>query len=157
MPFSLLSSAAPFQARFMALGVITKRATATLPQTTTGAIFTITGGRVVITSLIGTVTTVIQTQVNNTKLTSAPTTGTATDMCAVLDISAKEVGTQLSVIGPPATALYGPNAGLGQLMTNPQIVPIGNILLNCAASNTGAVSWTCTWFALDDNAKLVAA
>ena len=77
-------------------------------------------------------------------------------MCSTLDINAKEAGTLLSVLGTPATALYGPNAGLGQLMINPQVIPIGQILLNCAASNTGSISWTMFYTALDDNAKVVA-
>lgn len=153
---SQVSSIAPLEIRFLNLGVKTTRGAATLPQSTTAPLFVVSGGRVVITALVGTVTTVIQAQANATKLTSTPTTGSSTDMCTTLDINAKEAGTQLSLIGPPATALYGPNAGLGQLMTNPQIVPIGQILLNCAASNTGAISWFCFWYALDDNAKLVA-
>ena len=142
------------------LGVAVSRATATLPQTAAGAIFTIAGGRVAVTSIIGEVTTVIQTQANNTKLTFDPTdTGATQDLCAVLDITADAVGTMYSITGTPATAMgdalnfMSPNKGLA----NPLILKPGSILLDCAASNTGSVKWICTWVPLDDGATLVAA
>ena len=56
------------------------RATATLPQTTAEALYTITGGRILLVSIIGEVTTVIQTQANNTKLTFNPTATGATSI-----------------------------------------------------------------------------
>ena len=50
------------------------------------------GGRVIVNMLLGEVTTVIQTQANNTKLIAHPTSGSDVDLCAVSDIAALEVG-----------------------------------------------------------------
>lgn len=143
--------------RKLLYGLKVDRATATLPQTTAAAIFTISGGRVIITSIVGEVTTVIQTQANNTKLTANPTTGTSVDMCAVLNITADEVGCLYGITGLPSDALVGTNAGLAPLMYRRLILPIGTIDLDCAASNTGSVKWSLTYVPLDDGAAIVAA
>lgn len=139
------------------LGTRVDRATATLPQTTAEALFNITGGRVAITSIVGEVTTVIQTQANNTKLTANPTTGTSVDMCAVLNISADEVGALYGISGTQSDALIGINAGLTEGQLRPQILNVGSIDLDCAASNTGAVKWTLHYVPIDDGARVEAA
>ena len=139
------------------LGERVDRATAALPATAAGALFTVSGGRVMIMSIIGEVTTIIQTQANSTKLTANPTTGTSVDLCSVLNISADEVGCLYGITGTAATALVGANAGAipGQLQ-NP-VVNTGTIDLNCAATNTGSVKWTLCYVPIDDGAAVVAA
>lgn len=139
------------------LGIKVDRATAALPQTTTGALFTVSGGRVLVTGIVGEVTTVIQTQANNTKLVATPTTGTAVDICAVLDISADEVGCLYGITGIFADAMVGANAGATVLPQRPVVVAIGTIRLSCAASNTGSVKWSLTYIPLDDGAYVSAA
>jgi len=143
--------------RQIGLGIKVDRATAALPQTTHSPIFTISGGRVLITSIVGEVTTVIQTQANNTKLTSTPTTGTAVDICAVLNITAKEVGCLFGITGTFATALVGSNAGATVIPSLPVILPIGTLDLDCAASNTGSIKWSITYIPFDDGASIAAA
>lgn len=142
------------------LGARVERATAALPQTAASAIFTIGTGRVAITAIWGEVTTVIQTQANNTKLTFDPTAAGATqDLCAVLDITADAVGTMYSITGTPATAL-GDSLNFvssNKMLAQPLILKPGSILLDCAASNTGSVKWSCTWIPLDDGATVTAA
>jgi hypothetical protein len=142
------------------LGIRVDRATANLPQTAAAAIFTIATGRVVITSIVGEVTTVIQTQTDNAQLTFDPTAAGATqDLCADLDITADAVGTIYSITGTPATAMQDslnflpPNKGLA----NPLILKPGQILLDCSAGNTGQVKWSITYVPLDDGATVVAA
>lgn len=142
--------------RNMQYGLQVLRATATLPQSAAGSLFAITGGRILLTSIVGEVTTVIQTQANNTKLQSVPTTGTTVDLCAVLDISAKEVGALFGITGLFSDAMVGPNAGATVIPRNPVVVPIGNIKLNCAASNTGSVKWALTYVPLDAGASVAA-
>jgi hypothetical protein len=141
----------------MLKGLRVNRATAALPQTAAAAIFTIAGGRVIVTSIVGEVTTAIQNQANNTKLTANPTTGTSVDMCAVLSIANDEVGCLYSITGVPADAMIGTNAGLVPDMAKSLILPVGTIDLDCAASNTGSVKWTITYIPLDDGATIVAA
>lgn len=142
------------------LGRVVERATAALPQTTASALFTVATGRVIVTSIIGEVTTVIQTQADATKLTFDPTDAGATqDLCATLDITADAVGTMYSITGTPATALqdalnFVPSS---KMLAQPVILKPGSILLDCAASNTGSVKWTLTYWPLDTGATVAAA
>ena len=141
-------------------GMETERPTATLPQTAAGALFTITGGRILLTEIFGEVTTVIQTQADNTKLTFDPVDAGATqDLCAVLDITADAVGTMYSITGTPATAMQDALNFLpaSKTLTKGVILKPGSILLDCAASNTGSVKWTACWVPIDGNARLAAA
>ncbi len=146
--------------RHMNLGRRVDRATDTLPQSTDEALFTITGGQVLITSLVGEVTTVIQTQANNTKLKFNPTaTGADQDLCAVLDITADPVGELYTISGTVGDALrsdllIGLNSLLG---AGGLILSEGAIELDCAASNTGSVKWYLTYIPLDDGASIAAA
>lgn len=133
------------------------RAAAALPQTTAGTLFTVSGGRILLTSIVGQVTTVIQAQANNTKLQAVPTVGTAVDLCANLDISADEVGCLYGITGLFSDAMVGANAGATVAPRNPLIIPAGAIKLACAASNTGAVKWSLTYVPLDSGASVAAA
>jgi len=148
------------QIRSLLVGIKVQRATATLPQTAAGSLFTISGGKVLITSLVGEVTTVIQTQADNTKLTFDPTdTGATQDLCAVLDITADAVGTMYSITGTPATAMQDALNFLpsSKVPAQPIVLKPGAILLDCAASNTGSVKWDLTYIPLDNGASVVAA
>jgi hypothetical protein len=141
----------------MRLGFATDRATAALPQTAQSAIFTVAGGRIAVLGLIGEVTTVIQTQADNLSVVSNPTTGTDVALCAVLNISAKEVGTLFGITGTFADALVGANAGATVLCDRPVVLPIGTIDLLTSASNTGSVKWRLIWVPVDDAATVTAA
>lgn len=138
-------------------GVPVERAAAALPQTTASALFNVVGGRVAILAVLGEVTTVIQTQANNTKLIANPAVGTSVDICAVLDISADEVGCLYGITGVPADALVGANAGASPVCSRPIVVNTGTIDLSCAASNTGAVKWQIRYLPLDEGAHITAA
>lgn len=130
------------------------RATAALPQTTAETLVTITGGRVILANIIGEVTTVIQTQADNAKLVFNPTeAGASTDICAVLNITAKAVGTLFSITGTVATALQS-GLWLTTTMATPLILSEGTIDLDCAASNTGSVQWDVYYLPLDEGATV---
>lgn len=145
--------------RQICLGRQVVRLTSALPATGDLSLFTVSGGKILVTSLIGVVTTIIQAQANAIKLKSVPTTGTTKDISGTLDINAYEVGALISLDGTAlTTALSGTNAGAALGLTRGGIiVPIGNIKLNTAATNTGAVQWTLTFVPLDDAAAVVAA
>jgi hypothetical protein len=148
------------QLRSLLCGVKVQRATAALPQTSTSTLFTVSGGKVLITSLVGEVTTVIQTQADATKLTFDPTDAGATqDLCATTDITADAVGTMYSITGTPATALQDALNFLpsNKVPAQPIVLKPGAILLDCAASNTGSVKWDLTYIPLDNGASVVAA
>ena len=133
------------------------RATAVLPQGTTGSIFTISGGRIMLIQIIGEVTTIIETQDNDTQLVANPTTGSSIDLCAVLNITADEVGLLYGITGTVADALVGVNAGLVESQGKSIILPVGTIDLVCAASNSGNVKWDAWYVALDQGATMAAA
>lgn len=145
--------------RFGILGKKVDRTTSALPATTDLTIFTVTGGRIIVTSILGEVTTVIQAQANAIKLKSVPTTGTTKDISGTLDINAYEVGALVSLDGTAlTTALSGTNAGAALAMKAQGIfVPIGAIKLNTAATNTGAMKWSITYIPYDDGASVAAA
>lgn len=148
--------------RALLFGVQVLRATAALPQSAAGSLFTVTGGRILLTGILGEVTTIIQNQVNNTKLQSVPTTGTTVDLCATTDIANLEVGGFLGLApdvdaSPFGNALTKQSAGATLYGSVPIVVPVGAIKLSCSASNTGSVKWAMTYIPLDDGATVAAA
>lgn len=148
------------QVRSLVCGIKVQRATAALPQTAAGALFTVTGGKVLVTSLVGEVTTVIQTQADATKLTFDPVDAGATqDLSATVDITADAVGTLYSLTGTPATAMQDALNFLpsNKVLAQPLVLKPGSILLDCAASNTGSVKWDLTYVPLDNGASVAAA
>ena len=141
------------------LGYKVDRVTSNLPASTDLTLFTVSGGRIIVTSILGEVTTIIQAQACAVKLKSVPTTGTAKDISGTFDINAMEVGGLLSLDGTAlSTALSGTNAGAALATKAVGIfVPIGSIKLNTAATNTGQVKWSITYIPYDDLATVVAA
>src|SRR4051812_41312051 len=87
--------------RSLVLGQRVTRAAALLPATTQAAIFTVAGGKVLVTSLIGEVVVVMPATVNTVKVTGNPTAGTDVDWTTATSTASKEVG---SIISLPVTA-----------------------------------------------------
>ena len=134
-----------------------ERATAALPAGVGAPIFNILGGRVALVQIVGEVTTVIQTQLNNTQLISTPTVGTAVPICVDLDITADEVGCLYGITGLDTDALIGIDAGALPAQTRDVILPVGTLDLDCSATNTGSVKWTLFYVPIDDGAYVEAA
>lgn len=139
------------------LGLHVARAAATLPQTTNHALFTVAGGRIALTAIIGEVTVIILNQACATQLIVDPTVGTNVDLCADLNIAADEVGCLYGITGLFSDALVGAAAGAAPLPRNPIVIPEGTINLDCAASNTGSVAWDLWYVPFDDGATVTAA
>lgn len=138
-------------------GARVDRATATLPASTLGNLYTVAGGRVMVSLLIGQVTTVIQSQATTIKVTSTPTTGSAVDLSGTVDCNGLEVGGLLTVIGTFATALGKQNAGGAQgLNLSPIVVPAGSIGITTGATSSGSIKWSIFYHPLDDGAYIVA-
>jgi hypothetical protein len=132
------------------------RAAAALPQGVQAPLFTVTG-RVKLVAILGIVTTVIQTQANNTKLVANPTTLADVDICAVLNITAFAVGTQLGITGTLATAMQSQASAVMPYQAAPVILPAGTLDLSCAASNTGAIKWLALYEPVDPGAMMIPA
>jgi len=142
----------------MHVGFRVSQPTAALPQTTDAALFTVAGGRVLVTALIGEVTTVIQTQANNTKVKFNPdATGADQDLCAVLNISADAVGELYTISGTVGDAMRSDLLIANPVLTNPLALSEGAIELDCAASNTGSVKWDVWYVPIDDGAYIAVA
>jgi hypothetical protein len=138
---------------------IIERPTSNLPQTTTQGLFRITGGKICVHGIFGEVTTAIQNQANNTKLTFDPSgTGSSIDLCAVLSIANKAVGIILSIVGVLATAMKGTSiwcvVPADNIAAPGLVLGPGDILLDCAASNTGQVKWTLNYTPVDVGATV---
>ena len=142
----------------MGVGRMVARATLVLAAATT-AIFTVAGGRVIITNIIGNITTLIGGAANY-YLQHNPTvaTSTTTVLCAPTNINAYPVGDLVGITGIPTDALIpGAMASALPSMTVEVVLPVGNIEAVCDAAPGGAVLWTVWYKPLDDAGYVVAA
>ena len=142
--------------RDVALGIKVDRATDNI--TTGEELFAIEGGRVMVTAIIGQVTTIIETKTVNFKLVADPDVGTSTDICANLDLSADEVGTMYTVAGNnPATAMQRGESGSAPMQTTAFVVAPGAIEATVGDTHTGSIKWTIFYVPIDDGAYVEAA
>lgn len=131
-------------------GITVTRAAANLPATTSGNLFSVSG-KVLLTSIVGIVTTAIQAQANAIKLEAFLTAAAAaTDMCATVDSTGQGVGKLFGITGTPTTAAI---FGYAVPQSNEMIINgPGFIRLNTAATNTGQMSWVLNYIPLDNGA-----
>ena len=136
------------------LGVHVAKASATVPQTTTQDLFTITGGRVLVTLLFGEVTTVIGSVTENIKVNANPTIGTTYIIASNVDCNALEPGGLLVVEGDGTALIKTGLAGAGPIIsgTAKWICPVGTIEMETGASTTGATKWDLFYVPIDDGA-----
>jgi hypothetical protein len=149
----------PASLRLWNMGLRVNRATATLPQTATATLFTVSGGRILLTSLIGNVTVATGATATNLKITSTPSAGTAVDIATNVAAASKEVGAHFSVNCVTIGALTVGNAG-GLAMAGGSgglIIPAGSIQWTTDANDTGSIKWLLTYVPLDDGAAVAAA
>lgn len=138
-------------------GLRVDKATIAIAAVSTKSVFTVTGGNILMLGLVGEVTTIIQAQANAVKFVSTPTVGSATDLCATVDINGLEAGGLLSVAGAAATALTKANAGSVLWAITPIVVAPGTIGFNTAADNTGNIKFSIWYVPLEDGAYVSAA
>lgn len=130
-----------------------------LPATTTGQLFRVRGGRVIVKALVGEVTTAIQNQLCNLKVSSkkldasSSAVGTAVDVTANVDMANREVG-GLHFVEGDGTAGVLSNAGAAFIGANSGywIAPQGEIYITTSATNTGAMKWDIWYQPLDPGA-----
>jgi hypothetical protein len=140
------------------LGLKVSRATATLPQTAQAAIFTVATGRVIVTSLVGTVTTATGATATNLSVIGNPTTGTDVVLASVLASASKEIGATFTLPVTFGSALQVQNAGgAGTPLGTGFILNPGTLDILTSASNTGSIKWDITYVPLDDGASITAA
>ena len=140
------------------LGVRVSKAAATVPQSTTQNIFTITGGRVLVTALVGEVTVAIGAGTTpDLKVTSVPTVGTAIDVATDVVVASDEIGTLYYVEGD-GTALIPISSGYAQAAAGKGfIIPAGVLRIATSESTVGATKWDIWYVPLDVGAVVVSA
>lgn len=134
----------------------------TVPATTTQQLFRVYGGRILVRALVGEVTTAIQNQADNLKVSckkldnSSVAVGTAVDIAANVDIANKEVGSFYFVEGDGTAGVLS-LAGGAYVGTNSGvwIAPQGEIYTTSSATNTGAMKWDLWYQPLDAAAYVV--
>lgn len=135
----------------------------TIPNSGAGttAIFTVSGGRIMVGLLYGVVTTAVTGTTPSFQYKATPTVGTANNMSAAGAITAAEVGAHIvcpiavgtATICVPGASGSSTGPGLGG-----QIVAPGTIgILTSAADTAGAAQFTLFYVPLDPASVVVAA
>jgi hypothetical protein len=126
-------------------------------------LFTVTGGRVLITALWGVVTTAM-TGANTINLQTDPTTGdtivvvTATDLGTTDTAAGTTIGVTGNIADPASTgADFATVFARGGRALRDLVVTTGEIeSVGTEGTINGAITWYCCWIPLDDGAELVA-
>jgi hypothetical protein len=150
------------QLRTLAQGLTVVKAAQTLPQSATATLYTVSGGAVLVTGLIGVVTTVLPASDPVLSLGTAPTVGTAqtSGIATTTVLTSAEAGTLITVgasSGLPAALVVmatAAKAGSAVFLANPFVVSAGTITWTTGASKTGALKWYLTYIPLDDAAAV---
>lgn len=140
-------------------GAKVERATAALPSSTLGNIFTVAAGRIVVTSFVGEVTTVLGAGANTITIGYAPTmgTGSATALGTSATITTAAVGSHIAA-NPGGAAVIDASTQAGvSLQDFGFLVDPGSITITTTATVTGSVKWTITYVPMDDAATVTAA
>lgn len=146
------------QLRLIDRGITVKRATALLPATTTGNIFTIGGGKVMVASLLGVCDVVSPATTNTLKISTLATGGTGADLSTAVSVASKEVGSTISLTNVVGGALLVQNAGTPASMLLPFVLNPGSITITTTGTAaTGTWSWYLQYVPLDDAAYVAAA
>lgn len=127
------------------------KSTGTLTAATV-PLFTIAGGLVAVTSIVGKVTTSI-TVANNYKLQVNPTTGDTVDICSITDLGTNDTAAG-DLLAPAGVG--GIVRGLGVAGQDTLILPVGQIE-HVSSGTDGVITWYVTWYPYEDGATLVAA
>jgi len=136
------------------LGQTVERATEVIAIGTV-PIFTVSGGRIVVTQIVGEITIVMQNIPTTLRLQSNPTLGTTSNICADLDVDLYEDGDLLGITGITADGMLpAATGGVVEAQTQGVIVQEGVIDLVAGANNTGSVKWTLKYIPLDNGATV---
>lgn len=152
------------QLRLLAQGYTLSKSVTLQTSAATNTLFTVTGGAVMVTAMLGLVTTLIGSTATTLALGTAPTTGTAktAGIATATAITSAEVGTWVtptnntSTPGVAGALSVGSNAGASAFLGNPGfIVTTGTITSTTSANAGGGVfTWYLQWVPLDTGASV---
>jgi hypothetical protein len=139
----------------------------TIPATTSQNLFTVSGGRILLTSFVGQVTTVIGATATTLSVGVTPSGGSlqAAAIATATAINGSAVGTLVSVAmtSSGATGLVVGSAP-GVLPINgasiddqtAMLITAGNINVSTSATTTGAITWSMSYLPYDSAATVTA-
>jgi len=128
---------------------IIEKSAAVLPASTQTPYFTV-NGRVLITQIVGEVTTVFDGTANNIKLIANPTTLADVDLCTALSVTSDAEGTMYTITGTLSDAMVATTSGAVAAQASAVIVAEGTIDLDTDATDTtGSTKWTVHYIPLD--------
>lgn len=144
----------------------THRPAANLPQTTLGALFTVSGGPCFIT-VLGRVTTVLGASASVLRFVADPTLGADSDLslAAGTSFSGLAVGRWVGFTFPSGAILISAGGSADEpAMTASApvtralgtICAPGSISLNATGNQTGQMEWWCGWIPMVPGARVVA-
>lgn len=142
--------------RTVVKGVRVEKTATSIAGATTKDLFTVVGGRVLVMTLLGEVTTGLEAKANACKFDFTPTGGSAVDLSAAVECNGDVAGTLYGITGLPATAM---SVVIGAAVNSAYdiVVKPGVIGFNTAADATGAIKATVIYVPLDDGAYVEAA
>jgi len=140
------------------LGQTTERLTETLIADTHD-IFTITGGRILVTQILGQFTIACATASSIQLIANAAAAlGTTRAMCALLLVNGFQIGDLLGITGVNTDPMIPPApSAVVEAQTMGVIVQIGAIELLCNLIGPGSIRWTLKWIPIDAGAAVAAA
>jgi len=120
-------------------------------------LFTISGGRILVTQIIGEFTVAVVNAVT-ISLLATPTTGTARQICTGLLTTGYAIGDLLGITGvntdpmlPPASSSVIEGQTFG-VMVSEGVISLANNL-----ADVGSIQWTLKWIPIDNAAAVVVA
>lgn len=124
---------------------------------TTANLFTVSGGNVVVTGLVGVVTTACSSTANTVSLGGSPSTGTVEHggIATAGSITSLEIGTWLypTFAGGSVNVLQtSGHAGAAGLFHDPFVMVPGYVTWTTSSANSGAISWYLMYVPLDTGA-----
>jgi len=133
-------------------GIKIEKGSTVISGATTKNMFTVTGGRVCVTALVGEViTTAIGANASNLTINVDPTVGAIGALGTAIAMANAAIGMTFSITGNPADAIIK-NTGVSLTCTSPCVIPAGVITLATSGDNTGAMKWTIWYYPVDDDA-----
>lgn len=151
------------QLREITLGRKVNKASEVLPATGLQTLFTVSGGRILVTSLIGEVTVVFDGTANSLNVVHDPDVGAVGDLNAATVCTSDIAGTLYTVTGVQAALMGTQKEGGTEVPTHvvavgpftPFILPAGVTKLQTTATDTtGSTKWSMTYVPYDDGASV---
>ncbi len=119
-------------------------------------LFNVIGGRVIVKTLLGEVTTGFEAKANACKFQHTPTGGAAVDLSAAVECNGDVAGTLYGITGVPTDAM-SVTIGTAVNSSNDIILKPGALGFHTAADATGALKATVVYVPLDKGAYIEAA